>query len=187
MRYMGCQMQTWSNSKKENCKAGIWMKNILCPIKAVPQSITKRDILMNDLTTEARLWPNIIYSRISPCTYMTIVKDLQARVVAYILSGIPFNMGEIVLSKWRYFKNHGGTQLFSLPLSLSFVRGQKQRSMLQILGCTQVPTSFHSNSGVRVPQVRARKERWPSANQPNRTRILVDLHQPTLSMTSQVR
>ncbi|KAF3681585.1 hypothetical protein FXO38_01640 [Capsicum annuum] len=48
--------------------------------------------------------------RVSSCTHMTIVIDLQW-IVACILSGITLNMGEIVLLKWRHFKNHRGTLL----------------------------------------------------------------------------
>lgn len=57
-------------------ETGSRIANILSLGKEVPLSTTKRDILMNDLTTEAMLWLNIIYSRLSPCTHITIIKDI---------------------------------------------------------------------------------------------------------------
>lgn len=93
------------------CTLGTWMGDILCAGKKVPWATTKRDILMNHFTAEARLWLNINCSRVSPCTHMTIVTNMQARTVAYLLSSISLNMGEIMYSEWRYFRNHRGTHL----------------------------------------------------------------------------
>ncbi|KAF3635074.1 hypothetical protein FXO37_26173 [Capsicum annuum] len=61
------------------CDPGTWMADILCVGKEVPYATTKKDILMNDFTAEARLWLNIIYSRVSPCTHMTIFIDILER------------------------------------------------------------------------------------------------------------
>lgn len=69
---------------------------------------------MNNLTNEARIWLNIIYSRVSLFTHMTTVTDMQARMVASILSGISPNMKEIMISELSHFRNHEGT-LFLFP------------------------------------------------------------------------
>lgn len=37
------------------CELGTYMANILCPIKEVPWDTTKKYILINDFTSEARL------------------------------------------------------------------------------------------------------------------------------------
>ncbi|KAF3624962.1 hypothetical protein FXO38_29990 [Capsicum annuum] len=56
------------------CEPRTWMANILCTGKVVSWSITKRDILIKDFTAKARLWLNIVYSRVLPCTHMNIVR-----------------------------------------------------------------------------------------------------------------
>ncbi|KAF3636393.1 hypothetical protein FXO37_25462 [Capsicum annuum] len=89
------------------CKSGTWMANILCPRKVVPSKTTKRDILINDVKVKARLWLNIICSRVSPCTYMAIITNIRARMGACLLIGIALNIGEIVILELLYFKNHG--------------------------------------------------------------------------------
>ncbi|KAF3642805.1 hypothetical protein FXO38_20914 [Capsicum annuum] len=66
---------------EKSCEPEIWMAYILCPGKEVPWATTKRDILMNDFTAEARLWMNIICSRVLPCTHMNIIKDMRDRMV----------------------------------------------------------------------------------------------------------
>lgn len=66
---------------------------------------------MNYFKADARLWMNIIYSRVTPCTYMTIVIDTRARIVACFLLRIAINIREIMISKWRYFKKYGGINL----------------------------------------------------------------------------
>ncbi|KAF3645625.1 hypothetical protein FXO38_19562 [Capsicum annuum] len=95
----------------KGCELGSWMASILCPRKIVPWATTKRDIPLNDFKAEARLWLSIICIRVSPCTYMTIVTEDQARMVACILSGISLNVGELVSSEWQYFQTHRGTLL----------------------------------------------------------------------------
>ncbi|KAF3676478.1 hypothetical protein FXO38_04263 [Capsicum annuum] len=96
------------------------MVDILCPGKAVPWASTRPDILLKDFKAEARLWLNIIYSRVSPCTHITIVTNIRARMVACILSGISLTAGEISLFEWRYFKNHrdakGDENIFQIAL-----------------------------------------------------------------------
>lgn len=42
---------------------------------------------------------------------MTIITDIQAQIVACLLSGITLNVGKIMYSEWRYFRNYGGTYL----------------------------------------------------------------------------
>lgn len=97
------------------------MTDILCPRKEVPWATTKRDILMKDFKVEARLCLNIIYSRVSPSTQITIFIDIHARIVACILYGIAQNMDEIALFEWQYFKNYGGTHPLLSSLSLNYI------------------------------------------------------------------
>ncbi|KAF3629780.1 hypothetical protein FXO37_28763 [Capsicum annuum] len=98
--------------QEKGYELGTWMEHILYLGKEVHWAITKKDILLNDFTAEARLWMNIICSRVSACTYMTMITDMRARMVACILSSISLNMGEILILEWRYFKNRGGTLLY---------------------------------------------------------------------------
>lgn len=69
-----------------------------------------------------------------------------------------------------------------LPLSLSYVGGQKRRNMLQTLRYAQAPSSVHSNSEARAAQVRVRRGRWTRTNQSKRTQTLADPYQPLPSM-----
>lgn len=45
-------------------QSGTWLTDILCPGRKVPWSMTKQDILMKDFKAKARLWMNIIFSRV---------------------------------------------------------------------------------------------------------------------------
>lgn len=58
------------------CEPKSWMVEKLCPKKKVSWAPINRNILINDFTVEARVWLNIICSRVSPCTHMTEVIDL---------------------------------------------------------------------------------------------------------------
>lgn len=100
--------------QSKGCKMGTWIAGILCSIREVSWAITKRGISMHDLTTEARIWLNIICSRVSPCTYMTFVTELCTCMVSCLISGIALNVGQIVLEEWRHYKIQSGT-LFPFP------------------------------------------------------------------------
>lgn len=60
---------------------GTLMDSILCPNKEVSWAVTKRGISMYDFPIETRIWLNIIYSRVSPCTHWTYVKELLTLMV----------------------------------------------------------------------------------------------------------
>lgn len=92
------------------------MENILCPDKEVHWAITKKDILIDDFTAEARHWLNIICSRVLSCTYITTVTDMGAWILACLLSSVTLNIGQIVISELRNFTNHEGTLLLFLSL-----------------------------------------------------------------------
>lgn len=53
---------------------------------------------------------------------MTIFIDMQARMVACILSKITLDMDKIVISKRQYFKNHSGTRLLFPSLIIELCR-----------------------------------------------------------------
>lgn len=79
---------------------GSWMVDILCLGKTVPWAIIKIDIPVNDFKAAGRIWLNIIYSRVFPCTQLTIVTDAQAYVMACIMSYIALNVGDIMSLEW---------------------------------------------------------------------------------------
>lgn len=99
------------------CDSGIWMAERLYPGKEVPWAATKRGISINDFTVEARIWLNIICSQIFPCTHLTVVTDLCSHMVACILDDISLNIGQLIISDMKFYKNHDGTHILFLSLS----------------------------------------------------------------------
>lgn len=87
------------------------MAGKLCLGKEVLWAATKKGISMNDFTTEAQIWMNIICRLISTCTHMTAVIDMHACMVFLILDNIFFNVGHLVISDMKFYRNHGGIHL----------------------------------------------------------------------------
>lgn len=98
----------------KSCELGTWMARILCLGTEVSMAATRRGISMNDFIVESKIYLNIIWNGFLPCTHLTVVTNMQAQMVACILSSISLNMGEIMILDWRYLKSKGGI-LLSFP------------------------------------------------------------------------
>lgn len=95
-----------------DCEPGSCPVEKLCPGKEVPQDTTKIGISLHNFIVEAWIWLAIICSWVSPCNNITYVLDMQSRMVECILDNFPLNVGCIMLSNMRHFKNRGGSLLF---------------------------------------------------------------------------
>lgn len=69
----------------------------------LPNADMVERISMHDFTIEARIWFNIIYSSVSPYTYITSITDLRDLMVDLFIYVISQNVGEIVLKEWGHF------------------------------------------------------------------------------------
>ena len=75
------------------------------PRKNLLWAATKSNIYMYDFTVESKIWFNIIYSQVSPCTHITVFPDLGAQIVTCILNDIHLTVGQLVVSNMKFFKN----------------------------------------------------------------------------------
>lgn len=76
---------------------GTLMDRILWPNQEVSWVVTQRGISMYNFTVEARILLNIIWKRVSSCTYKTFFTDLWACMVAYLMYGISLIVGQFML------------------------------------------------------------------------------------------
>lgn len=53
------------------------MAEKLCPSREVSWVVSKKGISMNNFEVEKSIYLDNICSRVSPCTYMTIVPDMR--------------------------------------------------------------------------------------------------------------
>lgn len=102
----------------------------LYPKKVVSWATTKRNIFMNDITVEAIIWLKIICILVSPGIHMTIILDLQSRMVAYILYEIPLDIGQLMVSYMKFFKNHGSMHLSFYSLITELCRRSRVEEYL---------------------------------------------------------
>lgn len=91
------------------CESVRWLLEKLYPRRKVLLDAMKMGISLHDIIVESQFLLAIICSWISPCTNMTYVPIMRARMVTRILENISFNVLDIMLLDIRYFKNKGGS------------------------------------------------------------------------------
>lgn len=99
----------------------------IIPGKEVLWGTTKKGLSMNDFTTEAQIQLNIICIRISFYMHMTVVRDIRDHMVAYILQNIFLNIGRLVISDMKYYRNHDGMHLL-FPSLINEMCGENKGS-----------------------------------------------------------
>lgn len=106
-----------------NCAPRNWLDEKLCPGKKVTWVAKKIRITWNEFTTEAWILLTITCSRVSPCTNMTYIPIFQDQMVDFLLDNISFNVGWLVLSDIRNYKNRGGLMLMFLSCITELCKG----------------------------------------------------------------
>lgn len=118
----GLRNDNMAQFEAKGCEPRTWLVEKLCPGIEVSWATTKMRILLHDFTFKAQIWLAIIYSRVSLCTNITYIPDMRGQKVACILENILLNVGRLVLSNIRHFKNRDGSLLLFSSLITELCR-----------------------------------------------------------------